>query len=319
LLLDLCLRGHRVRAFRRPASSLVVVHRVFSGKEDLLEQVEWFEGDLLDLYDISAALQGVRTVFHAAALVSFAPADRELLLRVNRDVTADLVNASLESGIEWFGYVSSVAALGRTEEGVPVDEQTLWKTSKHNTYYAISKYGGEREVWRGVEEGLRASIVNPTIVLGPGDWNIGSSALFRRVYHGLRLYPLGTTGFVDVRDVSEALIRCWEKRLSGERFLINAEHVSYRQLLSWMSEGFGTKPPSIPVQPWMAELAWRWESLSSRLSGRKPLVTRETARSSQRVWHYRNEKAKSVLGMDFIPVRTSVLATCRIFLDAVGR
>lgn len=317
LLLDLRLRGHSVRAFRRPTSSLAVVNRIFRGQESLLEGVDWFEGDLLDLYDINEALSGIRFVFHAAALVSFAPSDRDLLLRVNKDVTADLVNACLELGVEWLGYVSSVAALGRTDEGVPVDENTFWKTSRYNTAYAISKYGGEREVWRGMEEGLNACMVNPTIVLGPGDWNFGSSALFRRVYEGLRLYPLGSTGFVDVRDVSSALLRCWDQRITGERFLLSSENVGYKELLSWMSEGFGKVAPRIPVKPWMAGLAWRWESLFSSIMGRKPLVTRETARSSGKQWVYRNDKARKVLGMDFIPVRESVLENCRIFLDSI--
>lgn len=320
ILLDLRLRGHRVRAFRRPASSLAVVGRMFRGYENLLTGVEWFEGDLLDLFDINEALKGIRTVFHSAAMVSFAPSDRDQLLRINRDATADLVNASLECGVDWFGYVSSVAALGRKEEDVPVDESAFWKTSKHNTNYAISKYGGEREVWRGIEEGLRAAIVNPTIVLGPGDWNAGSSALFKRVYDGLRLYPRGSTGFVDVRDVSAALLRCWERRISGERFVLNAENVSYRQLLQWISEGFSRPAPSIPVKSWMAGLAWRWEMVASKITSRKPLVTRETARSSARQWVYRNEKAREVLGIEFMPVKQSVLDNCRIFLESkIGR
>lgn len=79
-------------------------------------------------------------------------------------------------------YVSSVAALGRIRENEPVNENMNWTEETSNSSYGQSKYMAELEVWRGIGEGLDAVIVNPTIILGAGDWESGSSKIFQTVY-----------------------------------------------------------------------------------------------------------------------------------------
>ncbi|MDP4292032.1 MAG: NAD-dependent epimerase/dehydratase family protein, partial [Bacteroidota bacterium] len=173
LLLELTRRGDKVRALRREGGSLKTVENIFRANDDraeeLLGQIEWVKGDVCDIFSLEDALDGVEYVYHCAALVSFDPRDREKMMRVNVDGTANVVNASLAKGVKKLCHVSSIAALGRAEPGQAVDEKTAWKSSKQNSNYAISKYAGEREVWRGTEEGLKAVIVNPSIIIGMGD------------------------------------------------------------------------------------------------------------------------------------------------------
>ncbi|WP_315818623.1 NAD-dependent epimerase/dehydratase family protein [Paraflavitalea speifideaquila] len=117
-------------------------------------QVEWIEGDILDIVSLDEAMEGVEAVIHSAAKVSFDPKEKKELFNINIDGTANMVNMALEKNVRRFVHISSVAALGRTVSGDRVTETKKWQHSKLNTQYAISKYHAEREVWRGMGEGL---------------------------------------------------------------------------------------------------------------------------------------------------------------------
>ena len=139
--------------------------------------------------------------------------------------------------------------------------------------YAISKYGAEREVWRGMEEGLNAVIVNPSVILGPGFWN-DNSGLFRLVWEGLKYYTKGINGYVDVKDVARAMILVMEKELFNERFVVSSENISYLELFTLMAMNLDKPVPTINVPPLLSHLAWRVEALRSLFTGSTPEVTR---------------------------------------------
>ena len=171
------------------------------------------------------------------------------------------------------------------------------------------KSGGE------LEEGLNVVIVNPSIILGPGDLNSGSSKLFRQVWSGIKFYTEGVTGFVDVRDVSSACIRLMDSNQFSNRFILNAENISYKELLSHISHGFQKKAPSIFARAWMSEMVWRLETLRSLVFRTNPLITKETSRNSRKKWNYSNEKIKAALDFKFISIRQSVEHTCAVYLE----
>ena len=120
LLLDLTQKGNKVRALRREGSNLRVVENIFRYNDDraeaLLKQIEWVNGDICDIYSLEDALEGIEFVYHCAAMVSFDPKDRDKMMRVNIEGTANVVNASLLKGVKKLCHVSSIAALGRAEE-----------------------------------------------------------------------------------------------------------------------------------------------------------------------------------------------------------
>ena len=161
LLFDLSV-NERVKAMRRTSSKMDVVNRIFSADPERLKNVEWVEGDVNDIFSLEDAFENVDVVYHSAALISFLPSERRLMMKVNVEGTTNVVNMALDKKVKRFCHVSSVAALGRIAGSESVDENNVWKTSSENSNYAISKYGGEREVWRGIEEGLSAFIINPT-------------------------------------------------------------------------------------------------------------------------------------------------------------
>lgn len=311
LLYELVLRGKKVRAIRRNRSSLTFVEQIFNWYNPthatrLLQQIEWVEGDVLDIYSLEEALKGVEQVYHCAAVVSYHPADRHMMFKINIEGTANVVNACLEAGIKKLCHCSSIAAVGRPEKGNRVTEDLIWKTSKRHSNYAISKFGAEREVWRGTEEGLQAVIVNPSVIIGPGDPSRSSSRLYASVKKGLKFYTGGTTGFVDVRDVAKTMALLMESPVVNERFILNSENLPYQKLFALFAHHIGVKPPGIKAGAWLTAIAWRAEMIRGWLTGKKPLITRETARSANNSTRYSSVKIKKQLEYSFIPIQQAI-------------
>ena len=313
VLFDLVSSGKKVRALRRLTSQDDILNMVFEGQSNLLNQIEWVEGTVTDVYDVMEAMKDVVEVYHCAAKVSFHGDDRDEIMKVNVNGTANMVNIALEQGVKKFCHVSSIAALGRVEENKMMDENVFWKSSKYNSTYAISKYNGEREVWRAKEEGLNVVIVSPSIIIGPGNWKTGSSTMFRQIWNGMKFYSEGVNGFVDVRDVSTCMIGLMEKNIFGERFIVNSENLSYKQIFNMIADSFQKPRPAIKVNGTLSELGWRAEALRSFITRKQPFITKETARNSQLKWFYSNEKIKKALSINFIPVKQSIEDCAKVF------
>ena len=191
LLIELCKGDEKIRAIKRERSNLALVEQLFcfynaeNGKQ-LFSKIEWIDADINDIIELEDAFEGVDTVYHCAAVVSFDPKDYTRTDKINREGTANVVNCCLDAKVKKLCHVSSTAAIGRTKESEVITEKNSWKNTPENSWYAISKYNAEREVWRGIEEGLNAVIVNPCVILGPSDWNSSSSSLFQTAAKGLK-------------------------------------------------------------------------------------------------------------------------------------
>ncbi|MEI7491438.1 MAG: NAD-dependent epimerase/dehydratase family protein [Bacteroidota bacterium] len=318
LLFDLVSSGKSVRAIKRETSNTAAVKKVFSyysaNADELFGKIEWVDADIMDFPAMDDALEGVDYVYHAGAVVSFYPRDHKAMLRVNIEGTANLVNLCIERKIRKFCYVSSVAVLGRAVNDGVSDETTYWQPSKKNSVYGQSKYGAEREIWRGMEEGLNAFIINPSVILGPGFWDGGNSGLFSLVWKGLKYYTRGVNGYVDVRDVARAMIQLMESDISKERFIVSSENCSYKQVFDHMAKYLGKPAPSINVPNAMTGLAWRVEAVLSFIMRRLPEVTKEMATTTTMVYTYTNEKIKKAIGFEFKPVEHSIKEISEIFL-----
>ncbi|MFC0183961.1 SDR family oxidoreductase [Pseudarcicella hirudinis] len=234
MLPDTFWKKEKVAGFKRPESDLSLL----KGLED---QITWFEGDILDVLSLEEAISKADYVVHTAAMVSFAPKDRNKMLRINVEGTANVVNMCLLYKVKKLCFVSSVAAIGRkfsngaSDTSNLIDEKAQWEESPLNSNYAKSKYQAELEVWRGVAEGLDAVVVNPSIILGEADWYKSSTQLFKYVYDENKYYTGGTINYVDVQDVAEIIYKLLHSDIVNERlssteelFLTNS---SLRKLL----------------------------------------------------------------------------------------
>jgi dihydroflavonol-4-reductase len=267
--------------------------------------------DILDVIRLREAMKGIRYVYHSAAIISFHPSEKRKLFQVNVEGTANIVNACLEEGVEKLVHVSSVAALGRTKNNQEVTEEMNWDGNVSYSAYGKSKQLGEMEVWRGTGEGLKAVVVNPSIVLGGDNWEYGSSALFKSAYDEFPWYTTGSTGFVNAKDVARAMILLMNSEITNERFILNGANIGYKELFTYMAERFAKKPPYKKVSPFIAGLVWRKEAIKAAFTGKSPLLTRETAATAQANVSYNTEKIRSFLpAFQFTPIEKTIEDTC---------
>lgn len=318
LLYDLINQGKEVKAIKRNNSNIEITRNIFSYYsqefESLFSKIEWVEADLLDFFSVEDAMKDVDYIYHCAALVSYNPKKHIEMLNVNIEGTANIVNVALRNDVKKLCYVSSIAALGNTIGEELISETTYWKSAKRSSKYSVSKYGAEREVWRGIEEGLNAVIVNPAVILGPGNWNSGSSELFTTVWNGLKFYTNGMTGFVDVRDVSKAMIMLMESDIINQKYLLSSENVNYFDFFEMIAKYLNKDAPKYLATHLMSEIGWRFEKLRGLILNKSPLITRETAKAANTYFRFSNEKIKKEFGFEFIAVETSVKETCEKFL-----
>ncbi len=280
------------------------------------QKIEWIKGDILDVDLLFNILIGVDRLYHAAALVNFNPYRKKEMFRINIEGTANLVNAALDAGVKKMVHVSSVSAMGRLRKNEDVNESMYWTPETSNSNYGQSKYLAELEVWRGIGEGLEAVIVNPGLILGAGDWNGGSTKLFKSAYDEFPWYTEGMGGFVDARDVVKAMIWLMESEITAERFIISAENRFYREVFTLMAKEFGKRPPHRKVNSFLAGVVWRIEWLKSIVSRQEPLLTRETAVTGQAKVRFDNNKLKKFLpSFEYIPVDQSIKEVCRELLE----
>ncbi|HHM21601.1 MAG TPA: NAD-dependent epimerase/dehydratase family protein [Bacteroidetes bacterium] len=304
--------GAPIVALKRKNSPMSLV-------EEIRDKVEWVDGDIMDTTCLEEIFEGIGQIYHCAAVVSFHGKDESRMLRTNREGTANVVNVALAKGVGRLLHVSSIAALGRRKNQSIVDENTPWEYDNWNSPYAVSKHLAEMEVWRGIAEGLDAVIVNPSNILGSGFWKGRTSTgqLFYKIWKGMPFYPLGSSGFVDVRDVVRFMVGLMESGISGERFIVSAENLPFQTVLFEIADALGVKRPGVKVGPLLREVAWRVAWLASKASGERPFITKQTARSSARVFYYQNKKSLEVFPFSYTPVKTTIADTARQFREAV--
>lgn len=306
-------KGYAVRALRRSNKLPGWISK------DIMEKVEWVDGDILDVVSLEDAMQGIDTVIHSAAIVSFVEKDRKEMYQVNVEGTANVVNMALENNVKRLVHISSVAALGRTAGGGHVDEEKKWEESKVNTHYAKSKYRAELEVWRGMAEGLNAVILNPSTILGYGDWHSSSCAIFKTVHDGFKWYSPGINGFVCVEDVANATVLLMESNISAQRYIVNGDTWPFKKLMDTMATAFGKKGPTRKTTAFLMKIAWRVEKIKSFFTGKRPLLTRESARVAASQTFFENDKIlKAIPGFSFTPLDEAIKKAAEKYVGTVN-
>ncbi len=304
-------KGYAVKALRRNNNlpSFIPAH--------IFATVEWVQGDILDADVLENAMDDADAVIHSAAKVSFISGEEQGMFQTNVEGTANAVNAALLKNIQRFVHISSVAALGRTGNGTVVNEEKQWEDNKINTNYAVSKYHAEMEVWRGIGEGLNAVIVNPSTILGYGNWNNSSNAIFKNVFNEFPWYTNGVNGFVAVEDVARATVLLMETGINNERYILNGDNWSFRQLFNTIADGFGKKHPAKEATPLLASVAWRLEKIKTLISKKSSLLTKESARVAQSKTYFDNRKILEALpGFSFTPLEEAVKKACEHYLQS---
>lgn len=300
--------GHEVFAFCRANADLSLL-------KDILPQIHLVEGDILDILSLEKAIQNVDYVVHAAAIVSFAPKDRQRMYKTNVEGTANVVNACLSNkNLKKLCFVSSIAALGRPANNhnldktqpIVISENQKWEDSPLNSHYAKTKYLAECEVWRGEAEGLNVVVVNPSVILGEGDWNRSSTQLFKYIADGNKFYTLGTTNVVDIKDLTKVIEALTLSDLKGERFIVNNLSLTYKDLFDKIADALLKPRTKYLISAFLAEIIWRIEAIRSFLTGSTPIITKETAKTSRTIFAYNNTKLRQTLNFEFTPIDQTI-------------
>jgi dihydroflavonol-4-reductase len=268
------------------------------------EKIEFLEGDLTDILSLREAVKEADTIIHCAALVSLDKNDKNLLYKINVEATRDLVNIALENKVRNFIYISSVAALGDQLIQYQSDGHQISKDTVSE--YARSKYMGELEVWRGYQEGLKVSVLNPSVVIGPGSWQQGSPALFRYVWEKNRYYTEGNFNYVDVRDVATAVCLLLESELSGRGYVLNAGTTTNRNLFEEIARNFRIKAPHLSLNRKFGLFLAYVEKFRALTFRRKPLITKEIIESSFSTNLYNGRPFCSEFKFEYIPLEDSI-------------
>jgi dihydroflavonol-4-reductase len=272
---------------------------------DLCDRIIWHEGDINDLASLEEAFEGVDMVVHAAGFISYHPKDKEELIRINVEGTANVVNVMLQKNIKKLIHISSVAALGRAPQVSFIDENFKWVTSPLNTPYGTSKYLGELEVWRAAQEGLDVMVFNPSVLLSKITDRRSSTAIYNYVLKENRYYPLGHINYIDVRDAAKLVRRLYELGHWNNRYVLNKESISYQMFFQKMGEAFEKKPPTVPVSSWMMHVALLGLRIGNLFRKRDVPITSQTMKLSQQSITFGNEKATKTTDFEYTPLETT--------------
>ena len=304
VLRSLAEEGHELVASKRPSSRMDLVKDIVG--------IEWVECDLFNITEVDDIIKECDAVVHIAGSVSFSPWKRDTIFKTNIELTANLINISLDNDIKRFIHFSSVAALGLSSK--PIDEAQVWTENKSKNYYSLSKYLGEKEAWRGFAEGLNVSIINPSFTIGGAYWNYGPMSMVARIDNGLKYYPAGRNGCVDVRDISEMCAKLLRREdMSGRRFICSGHNISHFDLMKMMCDELNSPYPTTPINGLFGTLAWRGASFMARMRGKETLLSRESYTISSADLSYDNSQSQELLNMEYTSLKKTISDTIECY------
>lgn len=318
LLWQLLNKGYSVRAIKRRTSNFAQIEKIFNFYQDKLslygQQIEWVEGDVTQAASLQKAMQGIDVVYHCAAMVSFADSP-EKLLEINIQGTKNILDAALQNKIQKLCFVSSIGALDSSDKNKTIDESCFGHPKENSSPYSQSKYQSEKLVWEAMEQGLNAVIVNPGVILGYANDDNGSMQIFTAVRKGLPIYTLGGSGYVSVEDVCIAMILLTESNKQSEHYVLVSENLSNKELLFMMADAMLTRRPYIHGTRWLLmSLASLMEFLQ-KISGKKMILDKGTARVALSRSYYSAEKIKTELGFEFSPIKKCVQEISKVIMS----
>jgi dihydroflavonol-4-reductase len=302
LAAELVARGYSVSILRRASSDISRIRHL---------DVRHCIGDVRDEQTLRAHVRGHDTVFHTAAVISFWKPNHPAMFDINVNGTRSVLNACAAEGIGRLMHTSSIAAIGHpVHNGDSADETCIFNWGPRNNGYKQSKRLAEEEVLKSVGGGLDAVIVNPAVVIGPGDTSFNGGKIIQTTARGMALfYPQGGMNVVYVDDVVNGMIAAALHGRAGERYILGGENVTHREAFTVAAEVTGRRPPFIPVPVGLVKLAASAFDCWGMLSRREPMITSELVSGAGLFNWYSSEKAVRELNYTITPFRDAVRRT----------
>ncbi len=274
---------------------------------------ELISGDILDREAVRTAFEGCDRLFHTAALFDMWQPDKRAYYEVNVEGTRNVLEAALEVGIERVVHTSSAATIGERQNELGHEETV------HRGYflsdYERSKYLGELVALEMTQQGLPLVCVNPTTVYGPGQLQHMTGALVRFLNGRLPAVVDARLNFVYIDDVVGGHLLAMEKGVIGQRYVLGGENASLGQFLSLASEIAGVEREPRTVPGWLLKLTAGLMGTISRLTGRRPSVSPDEARTALHSFIFDTRKARTELGTEDTPLREGLRKTVDWLLE----
>lgn len=314
ILYELVNKNDKIVALKRSDKNLNIVKRVFSyysdDYEELFKKINWVEADITDMFSVSDLFlkHKFTEVYHCAAFVSFDKKDINTMFNINVEGTKNMVDSAIANGVEKFCHISSIATLDKpvSSEKSPVTEDDIKFDFTNTSNYSKSKCLAENEIHRAIAEGLNCVIVNPSVIIGAGNWESSSSKLITTVAKGLKFYTSGGTGFVDVRDVARAACMLMDKNIFNRKYILNSENISYKQLFQSIADNLKVNRPSIRANGFMLNIAWLLGSIISFVTGKPKTLTKENVRSAQSRSFYSGASLLNDVDFEYIKIEDAI-------------
>lgn len=305
LVKQLVANGESVRIIVRKTSQL-------SHLESILNKIEIAEADILDIAALESAFENIDKVYHVAAVIGYDSSFYDVMYKCNIEGTANVVNVALSKGIKKILHVSSIAAIGGKPNEV-INEETKWEKNHWTTHYGITKMLAEREIWRGIQEGIDAVIINPGIILGTSNnEHKATLRIFKKIAEGkLPFYTTGTNGFVDVKDVAKIAILLMNSDISAERFIVVNENISFENYFEKIAAQLNVSPPKQALNKSTGRLFVFADWIISKFNNGKRGLTKETLKVSLEKFEYSNDKIKEKLKFEFIPFDETITSIAK--------
>jgi dihydroflavonol-4-reductase len=261
--------------------------------------VEVVEGSILDETACAAAVEGASAVFHLAGQVSRNPDDSALLYEVHVRGTSTLCKAAKKAGVERVVLASTSGTIAVTEDGDTIPDETFPPPLKliGKWPYYTSKLFQEETARRECQGGPELVILNPSLLLGPGDKKLSSTEdVLKLLASEIPVIPPGGVSFVDARDAALAFERSLSQGRAGERYLLGGPNWTFETFFARLSRTAGVKGPRVKLPETIYSFAGKAVDAFYRQWDRTPPVDRTSVEMGRRFWWLDSSKAARELG-----------------------
>jgi dihydroflavonol-4-reductase len=303
--------SHVVRVLREAGHTVRVLHRPGS-KLNLIEDLEYESalGDVLDEDALCRASEDCDWVFHIAAVADYWRTDHRHMFEVNVEGTRRVLKAARETGVGRVIFTSSAASIGMRHGDQLSDENDAFNLPPSEFPYGYSKAQAEEVVTDAVAKGQQAVILNPVVVMGPGDINQISGSFITQIRRFGRFTPLssGGIGVVDVRDVAHWHVAAAIKGISGERYILGTANYTYTDWFAMIAKTVGVGRPFFQAPDFILPAVVKVVDAARRLRIPVP-VDADQVRLGGRKVYFDYQKAWSAFGLPRIEMQQSLKDT----------
>ena len=243
-------------------------------KTVLDNKIDIIKGELHDLNALDQLCSDVDILIHLAAKISIYPKDRSLIYATNIDGVKNVINACLKNGVKKIIHFSSIHAHRSLGINYPINEKTPYVNTE-NMAYDYAKSQGEQLMLNAREKGIDVCIVNPTAVIGPMDYFPSfSGKMLIDIYNGkLPMIVKGGFDWVDVRDISNAVLTIIKNNISNEKFILSGHWQSINYMAIQTCAVKGSKYNGLALPLWMAKIGVPFIAAYAKIANSPPLYT----------------------------------------------